>query len=346
MKKRIISTLLALFIFLTLTITATATTLTSADALNILRYAAGLIELSESDLIRYDFDKNGAVNSSDALFVLRVVAGIIDEAGNEIARPRPQPTPASDFPIVITSTTIRTNDIITVYTDYAGDVTWTSSDESIAVVTSNVREDTPYWDRWGATIYIQDNPGTVTITGTRPNGQRSTHTITVISRTPNFNPKDYNWLVEAPLALPLERSPFEEGIIDPDVLANEMVRQERIVWEMVNEARINEGLHPLAWNSILASAARTHSIDQNVNSFLSHTGTDGSNPNQRVSRLGGVGRLYIGEIIAGNGVNSAVSAWMASLGHRDIMLREHHDIIGIGIDGNIVTAKLGGNPSF
>jgi hypothetical protein len=52
----------------------TSTEFSTADATTILRYAAGLVTLSEADLTRFDLNGDGVVNSADALLVLRNVA--------------------------------------------------------------------------------------------------------------------------------------------------------------------------------------------------------------------------------------------------------------------------------
>jgi exo-beta-1,3-glucanase (GH17 family) len=49
---------------------------TTADALIILRYAAGMIDLTPEQIKLYDFGGKGSVNTNDALAVLRIVAGI------------------------------------------------------------------------------------------------------------------------------------------------------------------------------------------------------------------------------------------------------------------------------
>jgi hypothetical protein len=49
---------------------------TTADALNILRYVAGLIELTAEQRGLYDVNKDSEINTADALAILRMVAGI------------------------------------------------------------------------------------------------------------------------------------------------------------------------------------------------------------------------------------------------------------------------------
>jgi hypothetical protein len=50
--------------------------LTTADALLILRYVAGLIDLTAEQRVLYDVNKDGEVNTADALGILRIVAGL------------------------------------------------------------------------------------------------------------------------------------------------------------------------------------------------------------------------------------------------------------------------------
>ena len=89
-------------------------------------------------------------------------------------------------------------------------------------------------------------------------------------------------------------------------------------------------LAPLVENSSLDTSARAHSLDQSVNNFLSHTGSDGSSYWDREVRAGYTG-LWGGEIIyAGSGsYNSPVAAvnwWMNDQVHHDLILADYQDI--------------------
>jgi uncharacterized membrane protein len=82
--KKILSSIIAAAMILVL-IPAMSVTVgashdfTTADALAILRHAAGLTPLSAADIARLGI--TGEPSTSDALFVLRVVAGIINPDG-------------------------------------------------------------------------------------------------------------------------------------------------------------------------------------------------------------------------------------------------------------------------
>jgi uncharacterized protein YkwD len=68
---------------------------------------------------------------------------------------------------------------------------------------------------------------------------------------------------------------------------------------LTNQQRAIYGLPPLAANAALATAAQAHSNDMANNNFFSHTGSDGSNPGQRISRAGYSWYTYGENIAAG-----------------------------------------------
>ena len=76
---------------------------------------------------------------------------------------------------------------------------------------------------------------------------------------------------------------------------------EQVFLERLNDARANPTAYgqqigvelsniapsaPLAFDTRLIEPARLHSQDMNDNSYFSHTGSDGSNPGQRMSAAG------------------------------------------------------------
>jgi uncharacterized protein YkwD len=60
----------------------------------------------------------------------------------------------------------------------------------------------------------------------------------------------------------------------------------REVARLMNEARAQHGLPPLAYNETLAQAAQAHANDCIQRGWCSHTGSDGSNIKQRIIRAG------------------------------------------------------------
>ena len=55
---------------------------------------------------------------------------------------------------------------------------------------------------------------------------------------------------------------------------------------LVNGARMSRGLPPLEWDHTMAEAARGHAADMATRGVVSHQGSDGSSPNQRLRRAG------------------------------------------------------------
>lgn len=99
---------------------------------------------------------------------------------------------------------------------------------------------------------------------------------------------------------------------------------------MINEQRANYGKYPLVMNDRLTISARAHSVDMVVNKFMSHTGSDGSTPQQREQRAGYYGR-YWGEIIGGGTPSVAVTWWMNEPGHRDMVLGTNWPYVDYGV---------------
>lgn len=104
--------------------------------------------------------------------------------------------------------------------------------------------------------------------------------------------------------------------------------------KLFNEARSQAGLPAVALEPRLTAAAVAHARDMRTRGVMSHTGGDGSNPGERISRAGYPWRTY-GEIIAqGQPTPSVVtSAWMNSPGHRAIILGQQFTEVGIAKDG-------------
>ena len=78
---------------------------------------------------------------------------------------------------------------------------------------------------------------------------------------------------------------------------------------------------PLAWNTQLLAAARTHSEDMAQHNFFSHTGSDGSNVGDRATAAGFTWQRIGENIAAGQtSAESAVNGWIDSPGHcRNLM---------------------------
>ncbi len=99
---------------------------------------------------------------------------------------------------------------------------------------------------------------------------------------------------------------------------------------MINDQRAQNGKYALILNSMLTTSARAHSVDMVVNKYMSHTGLDGSTPQEREERAGYYGR-YWGEIIAGGTPTIAVNWWMNEPGHRDMVLGTNWPYVDYGV---------------
>ena len=99
---------------------------------------------------------------------------------------------------------------------------------------------------------------------------------------------------------------------------------------LLNAQRLQVELRPLSVKNALANYARAYSVDMVVNKYLSHTGLDGSTPQQREQQAGYYGR-YWGEIIGGGTPTIAVTWWMNEPGHRDMVLGTNWPYVDYGV---------------
>ena len=99
---------------------------------------------------------------------------------------------------------------------------------------------------------------------------------------------------------------------------------------LINSARANAGLPPLAVNATLTAAALGHSIDMACHGLISHSGSDGSSPSQRIAAAGYFASLS-SEIIYGSGYpQTAFDWWMSDQVHRDEVLNPYVTEMGVG----------------
>jgi uncharacterized protein YkwD len=86
---------------------------------------------------------------------------------------------------------------------------------------------------------------------------------------------------------------------------------------MVNEERLRSGLPALTSDTVLIRAARMHAEDMARAAFVSHTGSDGSDPSQRLDRVG-YAWIWVGENIAAGqeSPDDVVLGWLRSEDHR------------------------------
>ena len=103
------------------------------------------------------------------------------------------------------------------------------------------------------------------------------------------------------------------------------------VFKLTNIERVNRGLAPFEWHTVLASVARGHSEDMADNNFMDHTGSDGSSPFDRMSRAGILYSSAAENVAAGYQTpEDVVAGWMASEGHRNNILNSGLTHLGVG----------------
>lgn len=124
------------------------------------------------------------------------------------------------------------------------------------------------------------------------------------------------------------------------------------ILDLVNAQRALNGIGPLAYHEQLTQAAQAHAANQFTRDCLtqlSHTGTDGSDPGDRIARTGLSVRNWAENIACGQRTPEQVmTAWMNSSGHRRNILNSSLTHIGISVsrdsDGRLYWVQVFGTP--
>ncbi|MEV6841409.1 CAP domain-containing protein, partial [Streptomyces sp. NPDC051133] len=102
------------------------------------------------------------------------------------------------------------------------------------------------------------------------------------------------------------------------------------VAELVNAERSKNGCSPLTLNDTLTKAAQAHSEDMAAHQNMSHTGSDGSSPGDRITRAGYDWSAYGENVAFGyTTAEQVMASWMASPGHRANILNCTFKEIGV-----------------
>ena len=99
---------------------------------------------------------------------------------------------------------------------------------------------------------------------------------------------------------------------------------------LINQARAHGGLSSLTIDAQLASAAQGHSVDMACSSSLSHSGSNGSAPANRVSAAGYSGSFRQEIIYAGGYPQDAYNWWMNDQIHHDAIMDRSATEMGVG----------------
>ncbi|OIK02959.1 hypothetical protein BIV25_00310 [Streptomyces sp. MUSC 14] len=99
----------------------------------------------------------------------------------------------------------------------------------------------------------------------------------------------------------------------------------------LNQLRAGAGCAAVRLRASLRRAAQGHSSDMAAHRHLTHTGTDGSAPQDRM-RTAGYRPVATGEVIEVGpaGADAAVAEWMAGPPHRAILLTCRYTDAGVG----------------
>lgn len=102
--------------------------------------------------------------------------------------------------------------------------------------------------------------------------------------------------------------------------------------DMINAYRRSKGLRPLALNTALTEAAKAHSRDLARWDRISHYGSDGSNPWDRVKRTGYNARLAAENVGTGQAsLEEVFKGWQNSPGHNKNLLLTDAREMGIAL---------------
>ncbi len=102
--------------------------------------------------------------------------------------------------------------------------------------------------------------------------------------------------------------------------------------QLINAYRVENGLKPVALNTQLTNAAKLHSRDLAKWDRISHFGSDGTNPWDRVKRSGYNAKLAAENVGTGQvSFEEVLKGWKASAGHNKNLLLADAEHMGIAL---------------
>jgi uncharacterized protein YkwD len=102
--------------------------------------------------------------------------------------------------------------------------------------------------------------------------------------------------------------------------------------QLINAYRKQHGLKPLTLNTALTEAAKLHSRDLAKWDRISHYGSDGSNPWDRVKRVGYRAKVAAENVGTGQAsIEEVLKGWEASPGHNKNLLLRDAEHMGIAL---------------
>ncbi len=153
------------------------------------------------------------------------------------------------------------------------------------------------------------------------------------------NEKDMDHTLISDAQVPLANAP-DTSVDWQTTLTETQFAEVQGVLQLVNEARADAGVSPLALDPMLCKAAQVRATEC-ITTF-SHTRPDGTAYSTALSEQG-VSASYIGENVATGYQNAqaVVSGWINSEGHRANILNSNYKHIGIGMAENTGTIYRG-----
>ena len=125
-----------------------------------------------------------------------------------------------------------------------------------------------------------------------------------------------------------------------DAFNNQVLATDKII-VMVNKVRYHDGLKDLKWNEELTKSANMKACDIYSKKYWSHTTPDGISP-WSFFRAVGYDYKYAGENLCRNENDvKCMKLWMLSPKHRQNILSDKYQDIGIGRCENITVQHFG-----
>ncbi|MEU1115664.1 MULTISPECIES: CAP domain-containing protein [unclassified Streptomyces] len=145
-------------------------------------------------------------------------------------------------------------------------------------------------------------------------------------------PSPPDWPPPAPYEPSAEAPPWSTPLAAPEGHPAFRAGSSAHVVAEINRHRAGAGCAPVRLRASLSRSAREHSADMSDHERLTHLGTDGSRPLERMGEAGYRPRRA-GEVIAAGPrtPEAAVRAWMRSPSHRAVVLSCPYTDAGVGV---------------
>jgi uncharacterized protein YkwD len=153
--------------------------------------------------------------------------------------------------------------------------------------------------------------------GGEPSAPRAAAAESAVQRMAKLDDKAPNGSYERAPAGALADRDYSHTALDAEIARS-----------LINDYRKSKGLKPLKLNTELTEAAKDHSRDLAKWDRISHYGSDGSNPWDRVKRAGYKARLAAENVGTGQvDFKEVLRGWEESPGHnKNLLLADAHDM--------------------